>query len=67
MDRMELLSTLPNKKSCDKCGSPNNCALEVGKSISACWCVGIGKVDANDLSGSCLCRSCISAKTGVLS
>lgn len=46
------------KATCPKCGAPNKCAMEEGKSIHACWC--IGTATKKEVSGDrCLCRKCL--------
>ena len=48
------------RSSCPKCGGGNNCALETGKSISACWCISQIFPEGIDVSGeSCYCRRCV--------
>lgn len=61
MDRMEQLNQVStsNASKCPNCGVDNKCAMEAGKSASACWCMGVPVT--GELSGDqCLCRSCLS-------
>ena len=50
---------------CPKCGFPSKCAVEEGKSISACWCIGMQLSPSqleeleNKYSGQCLCQDCL--------
>jgi hypothetical protein len=50
---------------CPKCGAQSKCAMEEGKSFSACWCMGVKLTPAQleDLdikySGQCLCENCL--------
>jgi len=59
MERDELLKQLDNKSKCPECGVPNQCAIEAGKSASACWCVTFPPSELKPV-GSCLCKSCLS-------
>jgi hypothetical protein len=47
-------------KLCPKCGKPNNCALEAGKTISACWCI-VREIPEELLSdcNDCICEKCV--------
>lgn len=55
---MEMLNKL-SRGCCPKCGAPNNCAIEAGKSISACWCISRPVIKGADYKDSCLCRDCL--------
>lgn len=49
------------KPKCPRCGADPRCAIEDGKSISACWCLTYKlpeKLLDNDDDG-CYCRNCI--------
>lgn len=46
------------KSSCVKCGAPNKCALEEGRSITACWCYGVD-IKLEIVENTCMCRSCL--------
>ena len=51
---------LENKRSTCQCGKPNNCAIEQGKSISACWCYGEDFTNIEPSQESiCHCRDCL--------
>ena len=51
-----------NKKtSCGKCGSPNNCSLEAGRSITSCWCFGVD-IKREIVEDTCLCKQCLEGK-----
>jgi len=56
---MDIYKTLhqPNKV-CPSCGVDNKCALEEGKSISACWCFG-EEIYVDIKEGPCYCRRCL--------
>lgn len=60
-DWQEIVSSVPNKSKCPRCGTANKCAIEEGKSYSACWCMSLPKIEseANHMN-SCLCKSCLS-------
>lgn len=60
MERDELLKQLNTKSKCPECGVPNQCAIEVGKSASACWCMAFppSELEVND-EKSCLCQDCL--------
>jgi len=63
-DRMELMKKLQeqNPKSyCPSCGSPNKCAMELGKSANTCWCMTEeGKTEGELFDYDiCLCHNCL--------
>jgi hypothetical protein len=58
MERDKLLKQLNTKSKCSRCGAPNKCAIESGKSASACWCMGLPTIDT-PLTDVCLCRKCL--------
>jgi predicted Fe-S protein YdhL (DUF1289 family) len=63
MNRMETMKKIEGQTSthnCPNCSQPTHCALEDGKSISACWCkeIPISKMES-DIQTSCLCRKCL--------
>ena len=65
--RMKLMKELQNRTSthsCPECGSLAYCAMQDGKSGSACWCM--GEVISSTLpaieGAQCVCKTCL-AKT----
>lgn len=51
------------RSACPGCGAPNNCAIESGKSASACWCMGEKRVfSVEDEEESCYCSLCLKSK-----
>jgi len=63
--RMKVLDTLAKNKytpnhthSCPKCGGGAYCAIEDGKSASACWCMGYLVLEQEQQYASCLCEKC---------
>lgn len=72
-DRMEIMKQLSGHTSthnCPDCEGPAYCAMEAGKSSSACWCMSLDaaaiKGDASDFPDdvSCLCRKCLKKVLG---
>ena len=64
-DRMSIMHELKGRKSthsCPSCGGDAYCAMEAGKSGSACWCIGV-HTDNKNLSytdnAKCFCRKCL--------
>lgn len=64
-DRMALMNELKGQTSthaCPKCQGPAYCAMEAGKSASACWCMGVTidpEAKAPEATDQCLCRRCL--------
>lgn len=59
-DGDKVLNSIPKRSSCPICGVPNKCAMEEGKSITACWCFGVPPIEnLSGEAGECLCRSCL--------
>ena len=58
-DSVRVLASTPKASLCPRCGLPNKCAMEEGKSIHACWCSGEKIIDKHlDYEG-CLCKTCL--------
>lgn len=59
--RMQLMKELKGNMSthdCPKCDGPAYCAMEDGKSLSACWCMHVPHTESiND--DKCMCRTCL--------
>lgn len=60
---MEKLKRQFPQVHCPSCGSPNNCKVEQGKSISSCWCFGLPATEAEEIQENCYCRTCLTGKT----
>jgi hypothetical protein len=61
--RMEVMNQLKNQVSthtCPKCQGMAYCAMEDGKSGSACWCMSVSPREIKPDQTSCLCRRCLS-------
>ena len=67
-ERMKLLEELQYRTcthACPSCGKPSYCAMEAGKSINACWCIGVEvqwgqpSPPSEVMGDSCLCKECI--------
>lgn len=67
-DRLKLMQQLQGQTrthSCPNCDGPAYCAMEDGKSASACWCMTVKPVnrETNPLidsgANNCLCRKCL--------
>ena len=65
-ERMEIMKQLKGQvftHDCPGCGKGAYCAMEAGKSASACWCMSVGtkevKPETADQGESCYCRSCL--------
>jgi len=54
-----IMMSLPRRAYCPRCGAPNKCAMEEGKSISACWCVSEKRFDVHVDYDGCLCKGCL--------
>ena len=52
------------RSACPRCGAPNACAVEQGKSIQACWCFHVDlAIDPVETEGAaCFCRRCATAE-----
>lgn len=55
-----------SKSICPLCGQANNCAMELGKEPSSCWCMDIkmpegilDMVSDEDKNKGCICKNCI--------
>lgn len=59
MNNLRSLSANINKSNCGKCGSPNNCAMEKGKSVTLCWCFSVKDVTTQEIGETCYCKSCL--------
>jgi hypothetical protein len=59
---MILLNKLNKGVKCPDCGVDNKCAMENGKSYSACWCMNEPVKDFNREGKVCYCRSCYNKK-----
>lgn len=62
--RMKLMKEIKGQTSthdCPECDKPTYCAMEDGKSLSACWCAYVPyKPKQEDLEQKfCLCRECL--------
>ena len=62
--RLEIMKKLQqrnNTHSCPSCSSPTYCAMQDGKSGSACWCM--GEVISSTLpaieGAQCVCKTCL--------
>jgi len=55
----QTLNALPKRSNCPRCGKPNKCAMEEGKSIYACWCLSENKVELDVDYDGCLCKNCL--------
>jgi len=61
-DRMETMKKIKGEISthdCPKCDKPSYCAMEDGKSLSACWCVYVPYQPIDKFDNKCLCRQCL--------
>ena len=58
MNMDQMLKQLNTQSKCSKCGVPNKCAIEQGKSASACWCMGMPATELK-AEGPCLCKTCL--------
>lgn len=61
-DHARVLRSLPSQARCPRCGKPNRCAMEAGKSVSACWCFALppaARIEAGEENDACLCRDCL--------
>lgn len=63
-DRMLLMASIRKAYSthtCPKCQGAAYCAMEDGKSASACWCMAIPVIEQAETLSSCLCKTCLVA------
>lgn len=66
-DRMKIMEDLKSKKleavthKCPTCQSPAYCAIQDGKSGSACWCMEAPVIDQMGIyeESECLCKNCL--------
>lgn len=64
-NRMKIMQRLKEQASthkCPGCGQYTYCAMEDGKSSSACWCMSVPKATKEDVAefgDSCYCRKCL--------
>lgn len=56
-DVIGVMNKLNTRAKCPTCGKWNKCAMEEGKSVSACWCMNEPPKDLPTYQ-SCLCRTC---------
>ena len=59
---MEQLKGQKQTHNCPSCGGSAYCAMEAGKSASACWCMTVerdNKPETADMGNQCLCRYCL--------
>jgi len=64
-NRMETMKKIKGEISthnCPKCDKPSYCAMEDGKSLSACWCVYVPYQPIDKFRDGCLCRECLLIK-----
>ena len=62
---MALLHAIEVKRyahNCPACSTPTKCAIDAGKSASTCWCMSIASVKQDVEYGTCLCKTCLTAR-----